>query len=708
MRGFIFVSVFIPAFLVGSVLPAGLIDNRQAGEELVYYTLDGLKIYRDGRISYGDTEIRLKGISHLNIRAEGPTSRFSLFTGHGVRRNMQVYQKVVFENVYPNVDFVITPMGKAVEFQWFVHPGGKVEDIAIEVLRGNPGFRHLRAFQGSEEVEIALEESGGLISFRVGQLDPNRVLVIDPIAFISNDINEMAYGMNVDDSGYVYVTGYVASTAGMGDWDIFVSKLSPDLSQLISTALIYGDSGYYDLGFSIDFDSEGNVYIAGWTFDTTSNFGGGNVVYYGEKGIVDAFVLKMNSDLDSILSTAIITSPSVDQAFSVYYRNDTVYVGGVASDADNFSASRTIYGTHSGTYDMSGFVTALSGDLMTHYATAIVASPSPDYGEGIYVGHDRVYLFGYTYDPDGFSSSRVVYGPTGNGDAFVTVFTNDLSHVQTIILASDSLDIARGILEVDSGNIIVAGITANAPNFSTDRIIQGPAGNDDIYLTLLDSSLSPVRTLVVASPSFDRIDYGTERSLGILGNRVAVYAYSDYITALGGSIEKNMCGTGGSSDAVVIWINPSLDSAMAVSVLTGNGTDNASGDAVIKDSILYFAGSVSSAYDAGTYYGPVYSYGTQDESDAFVGYLEEDCIPTAHKESGSASFALKGDMLRLTIPEPAYVGFDIFDAAGRRVFTYSAGFLMPGEYSFPIDLPQGIYLLRLRIGDEVHVHKMVK
>ena len=708
MRIAVMVSLFVPVLASASVLPSGFVENRgQMDEDVLFYTLSGIRIYDDGRISYGDVEIRVPARSSYTIRGEGGETRIS-FLGGQVFRNLRVYDRVVFEDIHPGVDFVVTPMGNSVEFQWLVHPGGDVNHIALLAIDGEPDFSQIEAFQGSDRVPVSMVREGNLIRFQVAEYDRSRTLVIDPIAFISNDINEGAYGMNVDDSGYVYVTGYVSSVSGMGDWDLFVSRLSPDLSTLLSTAIIYGDSGYYDLGFSIDFDASGNVYVAGWTFDTTSSFGQ-NVTVYGTRGLVDAFVMKLTPGLDSILSTAIITSPSLDQAFSVYYRNDTVYVGGIASDADNFSASRIIFGTHGGAYDMNAFVSALSGDLFTHYATAVVSSPSSDYAEGIYLGSNRIYVFGYTFDPANFSSDRLVYGATGSGDAFVSVLSSDLSqHLQSVILASDSLDVARSVVEIDTSSFVVAGFTVNSQNFSTDRIIQGIAGGEDIFVTLMDASYSPVSTLVVASPSSDMVSYGSDRALSVADGRILLYGYSDYITAIGGSMDRIMCGTGGGSDAVILWINSSVDSALAMSVPTGDGNDDPSGDMVYRNSRIYFAGSVSGTYDAATYYGPAYSYGTQDGSDVFSGYMDGGCIPVRSMEFQDSPLLVSGGVLYVSVYEPSYVGFDVYTPSGRRVLSRSAGYLLPGQYSFQMNLPVGVYVLKLRIGDRVIERKFIR
>ena len=173
-------------------------------------------------------------------------------------------------------------------------------------------------------------------------------------------------------------------------------------------------------------------------------------------------------------------------------------------------------------------------------------------------------------------------------------------------------------------------------------------------------------------------------------------------------MDRIMCGTGGGSDAVILWINSSVDSALAMSVPTGDGNDDPSGDMVYRNSRIYFAGSVSGTYDAATYYGPAYSYGTQDGSDVFSGYMDGGCIPVRSMEFQDSPLLVSGGVLYVSVYEPSYVGFDVYTPSGRRVLSRSAGYLLPGQYSFQMNLPVGVYVLKLRIGDRIIERKFIR
>ncbi|MFC1731954.1 SBBP repeat-containing protein [candidate division KSB1 bacterium] len=74
-----------------------------------------------------------------------------------------------------------------------------------------------------------------------------------------------------DDSGYIYVTGNVVNAAQ--NLDIITVKLDTILDTLW-TAMFNGSCNNNDGGYNVEVDNNGNVYVAGYTYDNTqeSNF----------------------------------------------------------------------------------------------------------------------------------------------------------------------------------------------------------------------------------------------------------------------------------------------------------------------------------------------------------------------------------------------------------------------------------------------------
>ena len=100
---------------------------------------------------------------------------------------------------------------------------------------------------------------------------------------------EVGYGVTVDSSGNIYVTGRTGgaldSIANSGSSDIFLVKYD-STGEKLWTKLLGTSSD--DYGFGVTVDSSDNIYVTGYTaggLDNNSN-----------SGSLDIFLVKFNSD----------------------------------------------------------------------------------------------------------------------------------------------------------------------------------------------------------------------------------------------------------------------------------------------------------------------------------------------------------------------------------------------------------------------------
>jgi hypothetical protein len=126
-----------------------------------------------------------------------------------------------------------------------------------------------------ENRKSEIENRKSEVGFRLGAYDPRYPLTIDPNyvwhTFYGSSNTDLGYGIAVDGSGNVYITGYSVATWGSplnghsGNADIIVVKLTSAGAYQWHT--FYGSSNT-DRGNGIAVDASGNVYITGYSYVT--------------------------------------------------------------------------------------------------------------------------------------------------------------------------------------------------------------------------------------------------------------------------------------------------------------------------------------------------------------------------------------------------------------------------------------------------------
>lgn len=310
------------------------------------------------------------------------------------------FQRVDYSQVYPGIDLVLYTKNNAVKYDFIVHPGVDPDPIALR-FDGDVGLQlidgNLRihtsvntltelapyAYQLIEgqlhEVEVSFVLQDNVLSFSIGQYDPNYSLVIDPeIAFSTyigssasnfgftacdDNLGNLISGANVYSSGYPITLGAYQidfSTGGSNVFDAAISKFDNTGSNLLYSTYLGG--GRQDAPHSIVADGNDNFIVMGVTgstnFPTTASayqpaFAGGAYLDMNASNFftgvqdqgTDIFVTKFNPDGTLSASTFIggTNNDGLNYANELFYNYGDAFRGEVNIDENNniFVASVT-------------------------------------------------------------------------------------------------------------------------------------------------------------------------------------------------------------------------------------------------------------------------------------------------------------------------------------------------------------------------------
>ncbi len=353
--------------------------------------------------------------------------------------------------------------------------------------------------------------------FKVGDYDRSLPLLIDPLVsatYFGSTDQDYLYDIAMDSSGSFYVTGwtkslYFPTTEGaytidkLDYLDVFVSKLSADLSTLEASTFIGG--GADDQGYAIALESSGNVVVTGTTksqdYPTTPTAFDKRI-----NGSQDAFVSRLDSTLSTLLASTYLGGASYDQAQAIVLDSEGhVYVAGYTQSKDFPINIVTAYDIYIGG-SSDAFVAKLNPELNELMASTYFGGGSTEQINALAIdGTGNILAVGYSKSLDfpttPYAVDRTYNG--GNSDGFVAAFRNDLGILMaSTFLGGSSEDLALSVAFDSSSNVFVAGYTTSA-NFPTrigsyDRIHNG---KEDAFVTKLawDAQSETPQMSIVAS-----------------------------------------------------------------------------------------------------------------------------------------------------------------------------------------------------------------
>jgi len=500
---------------VGAEQPTSFMDLLKPGNN---QALTAVEAYRmDVRLLGADKGVLTR--SNPNVYRE----RYYTDAADGVIASS--YEKLIYQNVYPNIDWVLYSKDGKMEYDFVVRPGGKVSDIQLEysgttdlriqddgsLLAATPFGSVTEAapysFQGDGSVVASsFVLKGNRLGFSTGVYKGK--LTIDPVVswgtyFGGDWLFDTANDMAVVPNGGAVLAGHATSTVNIatvgahqttisGNEDGYIAKFSTSGTLLWST--YYGGPSADDAK-NVALDSLGNIYASGSTSSPSgiatpgshqSVAGGGN----------DNFVVKFDSTGSRIFGTYYGGPQNEGAHTSIALRGNYFYIAGNTESATGIATA----GTHQSVLNgMDAYVAKFNLDGVRQWATYYGGEGGEGFLSSVDADHNgNVYLFGTTNSiasmatPGAHQPNKA--DPSAADDDYFLVKFDENGQRQWGTYYGGALKEAgnfssRNVQCDELGNVYIVGITLSTDNIAGSGSFQSTIGGDhDAFLAKFNSA----------------------------------------------------------------------------------------------------------------------------------------------------------------------------------------------------------------------------
>jgi hypothetical protein len=484
------------------------------------------------------------------------------------------------------------------------------------------------------------------VRIALGAYDRSRPLIIDPqlveSTYLGGSLGAQAFAIAVDGSGDVFVTGSTASSdfpvasgvqskidAASGATNAFVTEISTSGGQQLVYSTYLGGDGICefcpapasgDTGTGIALNSQGQIYVAGFTpsgnFPVTSN---------AFETFAEATWLGMSAGFLTVIdptqsgSAQLVYSTFLAGAGEDYINalavdsNGLAYVTGDAN-SPNFPVTGHVFEPQKASPSgiPNGFVSVLnpaaSGSASLVYSSYLGGSGGED-GRGIAVGPSgEVYVTGDTASSDfpvtPATALQEFPRSFSSIPGFVTVINTANSGASQLVystyLGGSFADIGNAIAVDSNGRAYVAGFARSSDFPVTASAFQTvDTSAVTAFVSVLDPSMSGAASLVYSTFLGGSGLPGTEAN-GIAVDSQGLAYVTGFTCSTDFPTSSNFlqAANAGGQDAFVSVLDPSQSGAASLtfsSYLGGSGSDAGSAIAVDSQSLVYVAGSTTSA-----------------------------------------------------------------------------------------------------------------
>ncbi|MGW8185080.1 MAG: InlB B-repeat-containing protein [Candidatus Moraniibacteriota bacterium] len=332
--------------------------------------------------------------------------------------------------------------------------------------------------------------------------------------YLGGTAEDNGFAIALDASDNIYVTGFTKSgdfpmpgspyqgTYQGGDYDVFIAKLSNDLTSLTAATYLGGSGADHNMTMLIDGT---DLYLAGDT-DSTNFPTTAGVIKTTKEGTVDSFVAKLDLSLSTLTAATFFGGNNADFIKDLEIYSGNLYLAGYTNSDTNF-ASGTAYSSTYGGGDSDAFVASINTTLTTLNQATYLGGTDLDYAFSLAVTPaGNVVVVGST--KNSFPVTAGVYDATHNSaglyDGFVSIFSNNLSTLNaSTLIGGNGGDEMYDVIADSSNNIFVSGFTAST-NYPANNVIKGTG---DGLITKFNSDLTQMTasTLIGGTSNIDKV-----------------------------------------------------------------------------------------------------------------------------------------------------------------------------------------------------------
>jgi len=438
------------------------------------------------------------------------------------------WQRIVYRDVYPNIDWVLYIRDGRLEYDFVVRPGGRAADIrlrydgAVSLQINADGSLTAATPMGSVTEQAPVSFAGGgavasrftlkdhILGFETGAYEGT--LTIDPVlewaTYYGGTGSDYGRCVAVDNAGAVYMTGSVLSAgtglatsgahqgsyggpaSGVTYGDAYLVKFDSAGNRLWAT---YFGGTASEGGWGVACDEHNNVYLTGQTASAAGIAGGNSFQGTYGGGQSDAFLAKFDAS-GAFQWATYYGGTGKDEGWGVACdQNGYVYLTGTTASTSAISSGSNVHQPAlNGAQD--GFLVKFDLAGNRQWATYFGGSGTDLPWTAKCDNSGNVYISGETGSPNNMATPGVhqtVMTPSNGSEAFLEKFDPAGTRLWGTYYGGDqpSQTFGTGIAVDDSNAVYMSGYTTSTVDIATPGSHQpAPVTNYTSYLVKFDST----------------------------------------------------------------------------------------------------------------------------------------------------------------------------------------------------------------------------